>query len=190
MLPILSSSSSVHSLTPEFSFLIFFFSVIVSIFLSPDHFPFHRLQFLSSLPQYSWLYLLSDHLNSFLAVKSPWQFSSSKCFFFMFLSCYIFHVLSIFLFKLLNYFFCILQVLPSFPSIKFHYKPCKRTILGQCLVTWVGSHLRAAISLIAFPCLPCLPFCVILCDSFKSIIGQCVNICQVPWERCLNDLVV
>jgi len=28
---------------------------------------------------------------------------------------------------------------------------CKRTTLGLCLVTWVGSHLRAAVSPIAFP---------------------------------------
>jgi len=71
MLPILLLSSSVHSLTSEFSFLISSSFTIVSIFLSPDHFPFHRLQFLSSLPQYSWSYLLSDNLNSFLAVNLP-----------------------------------------------------------------------------------------------------------------------
>ena len=65
------SSSSVYSLTPKFSSSVSSFSVIVSIFLSPDHFPFHHLQFLSSLPQYSWSYLLSDHLNSFLAVNLP-----------------------------------------------------------------------------------------------------------------------
>jgi len=34
------------------------------IFLS-----FHCLQFLSNLPQYSWLYLLFDHLNNFLAIN-------------------------------------------------------------------------------------------------------------------------
>jgi len=28
--------------------------------------------------------------------------------------------------------------------------------------------------------LSCLPFCDILCDSFKTIIGLSVNICQVP----------
>ena len=67
MLPILSLSFSVHSLTPELSFLISSFFTIVSI--SPDCFPFYYLQFLSSLPQYSWLYLLSDHPNSFLAVN-------------------------------------------------------------------------------------------------------------------------
>ena len=67
---------------------------------------------------------------------------------------------------------------------------CKGTTLRQCLVTWVGSHLRAAISLIAFLCLPYFPFCDNLCESFKSIIGQCVNICQAPWEQCLDNLVV
>ena len=45
--------------------------MIVSIFLSPGHFPFLCLQFLSSLPQYSWSYLLFDHLNSFLAANLP-----------------------------------------------------------------------------------------------------------------------
>ena len=67
---------------------------------------------------------------------------------------------------------------------------CKGTTLGQCLVMWVGSHLRAAISPIAFPCLSYFPFCTISCDSSKTIIGHSVNICQVPWERCLDDLVV
>ena len=67
---------------------------------------------------------------------------------------------------------------------------CKGTTLGQCLVTWVGSHLRAAISPIAFLYLPCFPFCDISCDSSKPIIGHSVNICQVPWEWCLDDLVV
>jgi len=67
---------------------------------------------------------------------------------------------------------------------------CKGISLGQCLVTWVGSHLRAVISLIVFPCLSCFPFCDNSCDSFKSIIGQYVNICQVPWEQCLDNLVV
>ena len=71
MLPISSSSSSVHSLTPDFSPLISSSFLIVSIFLSPDHFPFHCFQFLSNLPQYSWSYLLSDHPNSFLAINLP-----------------------------------------------------------------------------------------------------------------------
>ena len=71
MLPISSSSSSVYSLTPELSFLTSSFSAIVSIFLSLSHFSFHRLQFFSSLSQYSWLYLLSNHPNSFLAINLP-----------------------------------------------------------------------------------------------------------------------
>ena len=50
-------------------FLDFFFSMIISIFLLPNHFPFHCLQFLSNLSQYSWSYLLSDYLNSFFAMN-------------------------------------------------------------------------------------------------------------------------
>ena len=68
---ILSSSFSIYSLTPEFSSLISSSSTIVFIFLSSDCFPFHHLQFLSSLPQYSWSYLLSNYPNSFLAVNFP-----------------------------------------------------------------------------------------------------------------------
>ena len=48
MLPISSSSSS---------------NVLLS--------PFHFFQFLSSLPQYSWSYYLSNHPNSFLTVNLP-----------------------------------------------------------------------------------------------------------------------
>ena len=43
----------------------------ISIFLLPNCFPFHHLQFLSSLLQYSWSYFLSDHPNSFLAINLP-----------------------------------------------------------------------------------------------------------------------
>ena len=73
MLPISSSFSFVHSLTPEFFWSISSFSSLtISRFLlllvCP---PFHHLQLLSNLPQYSWLYLLSDHLNSFLAINLP-----------------------------------------------------------------------------------------------------------------------
>ena len=50
-------------------FLDFFFLCNCFYFFSPNCLPFHCLQFLSSLPQYSWLYLLSDYLNSFLAVN-------------------------------------------------------------------------------------------------------------------------
>jgi len=67
---------------------------------------------------------------------------------------------------------------------------CKGTTLGRCLVTWVGSHLRAVVSPIAFPCLFYFLFCDNSCEPSKSIKGQCVNICQVPWEQCLDDLVV
>ena len=62
---------------------------------------------------------------------------------------------------------------------------CKGTTLGQCLVMWVGSYLRATISPIAFPCLSYFPFCVISCDSSKSIIRHSMNICHmrtVPWQ--------
>ena len=71
MLLILLSSSSVHSLTPDFSSSISSSFAIISIFLSPSHFSFHCLQFLFNLSQYSWLYLLSDHPNSFLAINLP-----------------------------------------------------------------------------------------------------------------------
>ena len=73
MLPISSSSSSVHSLTPEFSWSISFSSSFtVSRALLPLCCPpFHHLQFLSNLPQYSWSYLLSDYPNIFLAVNLP-----------------------------------------------------------------------------------------------------------------------
>ena len=45
--------------------------------------PFHRLQFFSILPQYSWSYRLSDHPYSFFAVNLPgssprWNVSSSR----------------------------------------------------------------------------------------------------------------
>ena len=72
MLPISSLSSFIHSLSPESSCSISSSSSIVStIFLSLGHLLFYHLQFLSSLPQYSWSYLLSDHLNNFLAVNLP-----------------------------------------------------------------------------------------------------------------------
>ena len=72
MLPISSSSSSVHSLTPDFSFLISFSSGIVFIVsLFVGFLLFYRLQFFSILPQYSWSYRLSDHPYSFFAVNLP-----------------------------------------------------------------------------------------------------------------------
>ena len=69
MFLISSLSSSVHSLSPELSCSISSsFSFIVSIVL---YSPFHHFQFLSSLPQYSLSYHLSDHPNSFFTVNCP-----------------------------------------------------------------------------------------------------------------------
>ena len=53
------------------SSLISFSFAIVFIFLLPDCFLFYHLQFLSNLSQYSWLYCLSNHLNSFLVMNLP-----------------------------------------------------------------------------------------------------------------------
>ena len=73
MFPILSLSSSIHSLSSKFSCLISFsFSFIVFIVLCSLTLPFfYCLQFLSNLAQYSLSYLLSDQPNSFLAVNHP-----------------------------------------------------------------------------------------------------------------------
>ena len=73
MFPILLLSSSVHSLSPELSCLIsssssFIVSIVLCPFVCP---PFHCFQFLSSFPQYSSSYYLSDHPNSFFAVNCP-----------------------------------------------------------------------------------------------------------------------
>ena len=77
MLPI-SSSSFVHSLILEFSYLISFFYLIVSniVLLLPNwllfHWlPFHLIQFLSSLPQYSSSYLLFVYSNNFFVINLP-----------------------------------------------------------------------------------------------------------------------
>ena len=73
MLSISSLFSFVYSLISDSFCLIFFFSSqIVSkvLFLFPCS-PFHHLQFLSNLLQYSLSYLLSDHPNSFFAVNCP-----------------------------------------------------------------------------------------------------------------------
>ena len=84
MLPISSSSSSVHSLTPDFSSSISSSSGIVFIIpLFTGFLPFHHLQFLSNLPQYSWLYCLSDYPYSVSTVNFPgnspcWNVSSSR----------------------------------------------------------------------------------------------------------------
>ena len=70
MFPISLSFSFVYSLSLEFSFSLF--SFIVSIVLCSFAFlPFHYLQFLFNLAQYSLSYLLSDQPNSFLAINYP-----------------------------------------------------------------------------------------------------------------------
>ena len=72
MSPISSLSSFIHSHIPDFSSLTSFSSGIVFIIsLLVGSLPFHHLQFLSNLPQYSWLYLLSDYLYNFFAVNFP-----------------------------------------------------------------------------------------------------------------------
>ena len=72
MLSISSSSSSVHSHTPDFSFSTSFSSGIVFIVpLLAGFLPFYHLQFLSNLPQYSWSYCLSNHLYSIFAMNFP-----------------------------------------------------------------------------------------------------------------------
>ena len=75
MLPISLSSSPIYSLFPKLSSSISFSSLIVfniCCFLLS----FYCFQFLSNLLQYSWLYLLSDHLNNFLTVNLP---GNSSC---------------------------------------------------------------------------------------------------------------
>jgi len=47
---------------------------------------------------------------------------------------------------------------------------CKGTTLGLGLVTWVGSHLRAVVSLIVFPLSVFLLFCDILCEPLNLIL--------------------
>ena len=90
MFSILSLSSSVHFLSPKFSYSISsFFSFIVFIVFCPFALPsFHHLQFLSNLVQYSLSYLLCDQPNSFLAVNHS---SSSP------------------LLNILSFFFCLLM---------------------------------------------------------------------------------
>ena len=90
MFSILLLSSSVHSLSPEFSCPISSSSsLIVSIVFHPLTLsPFHCLQFLSNPAQYSLSYLLSDKPNSFLAVNCPGSFS---------------------LLSILSFFFCLLM---------------------------------------------------------------------------------
>ena len=72
MLPISSLSSSVHSRTPDFSSSVSSSSGIVFIVsLLAGLLPFHRLQFLSNLPQYFWSYRLFDHPYNIFAVNFP-----------------------------------------------------------------------------------------------------------------------
>ena len=73
MLPISSLSSSVYSLISDSFHSIFSSSsqIVSKVLLSLAHPPFHHLQFLSNLPQYSLLYCLSNHPNSFFAVNHP-----------------------------------------------------------------------------------------------------------------------
>ena len=72
MLPILSSSFSVHSRTPDFSSSVSFSSGIVFIIsLLTGLLPFHCLQFLSNLSQYFWLYCLFDHPYNIFTVNFP-----------------------------------------------------------------------------------------------------------------------
>ena len=96
MFPILSSSSSVHSLISNFFYSISSCSFfIVSIILcSLALFSFHLLQFLSNLAQYFLLYFLSDHPNNFLAINFPGNSSllkvssSLSCLLMFFMSCW------------------------------------------------------------------------------------------------------
>ena len=94
MLPILSSSSSVYSLIPDLSCSTSSSSLIISIvllFLGRP--PFHHLQFLSNLPQYSSSYFLSNYPNNLFAVNlhsnSPLSntLSSLSCWFTSSMSC-------------------------------------------------------------------------------------------------------
>ena len=85
MLPISSSSSSVHSRTPNFSSSTSSFSsgIVFIVPLLAGFLPFYRLQFLSILPQYSWSYCLSDHPYNFFAINLPgsslcWNVPSSR----------------------------------------------------------------------------------------------------------------
>ena len=71
MLPISLLSSSIYSLISDPFCLIPSSSswIVSNVFLSLTCPPFHYLQFLSSLTQYSSLYLLSDYPNNFFAIN-------------------------------------------------------------------------------------------------------------------------
>ena len=80
MFPISSSSSSAYSLIPKFSCSIsscssFIISIVLFLFA---FLPFHLLQFLSNLTQYSSLHFLSDHPDNFLAINLPGNSSLMK----------------------------------------------------------------------------------------------------------------
>ena len=49
---------------------------------------------------------------------------------------------------------------------------CKGITLEVCLVTWVGSHLRAVILPSAFSLSTFLLFCVILCEPVNLILDS------------------
>ena len=96
MFPISLLSSSVYSLILDFFYLISFCSFfIISIVLCPFSLPpFHLLQFLSNLAQYSSSYFLSDHLNNFFTINLPGNSlllkvsSSLSCFLISSMSCW------------------------------------------------------------------------------------------------------
>ena len=75
MLSISSLSSSIYSLISDSSSPSLIISIVL-LFLG--HPPFHRLQFLSNLPQYSSSYFLSDHPNNFFTVNLPGNSSLSN----------------------------------------------------------------------------------------------------------------
>jgi len=55
---------------------------------------------------------------------------------------------------------------------------CKGISLEVCLVTWVGSHLRAIVSLIAFslsPIFPSVTYCVIPVKLLLDFVGISVR---------------
>ena len=83
-------SFSVHSLSSNsLCSISSSFSLIVSMICCPLlYLPFHCLQFFSSLPQYSLLYLLSVHPHSFLVVNLPSNSSLASIPLFSSLSCF------------------------------------------------------------------------------------------------------
>ena len=85
MLSISSSSSSIYSRTFDFSSSTSSSSsrIIFIVPLLAGFLPFHCLQFLSILPQYSWLYCLSNHPYNFFTINLPssslrWNVPSSR----------------------------------------------------------------------------------------------------------------